>query len=205
MARRDHTGKRRKQHVGTSSSSNTSGSNGYTGGPSSPAYYFGSLIASVGGEYVRNGNVTEIASSNLNWRMQGSGSCAIGRSFPSNTLSSPMTTMFYNEDITRQFASTRRDHLGNFHHKIEVALNAAPDTTVFAHGIDTSKIIYYNWYTANAGKTVTMTDTGKPFMRSSFEAESKVNSITFDATNATIVTLAGQNAGYVIFEIITTP
>jgi hypothetical protein len=205
MARRDQTGKRRKLYTGSTPATAGSGSNGYAGGPGTPAYYFGSFIASVGGEYCRNGNVTEIGSSNLNWRLQGSGSWAIGRSFATNTVSSPMKTMFYDDPHLRQFNAKRRDHLGNFHHAIRVALDPVPATTVFAHGLDTSKIIYYNWYTSSAAETVAMTDTGKPFMRSSYVGDSRVNSITFDSTKATIVTVSGENAGYVTFEIITTP
>ena len=205
MARRDYTGKHR--YVAVRNTPNITSGTGAAGTSvvlSDPAYYFGSFIASVGGEYSRNGNCTEIPGCDLNWRIQDN-FWYFAFSSPYNCPNSEATTMFYNEDIVREFNTTRKDHLGNIHHKFEVVLDPDPATTIVAHGIDTSKIIYYNWYTATDAKDVIMTDTGNPFIRSGFQAESKVTSITFDSTNATIETVAGQVAGYVIFEIITTP
>jgi hypothetical protein len=208
MARRDHTGKQRKIKTGTTVS-NTTGSGGGTlsGGTTSPAYHFVSFIASVGGEYIRNGNVTEISGSNYNFGLKNNGQLQYGFAFGSNIPSSPYTMMMHPEEgLPRSFNPSRKDHLGNIHHKIEVTLATAPAHTIFPHGIDTSKIIYYNWYTASPGKAITMCDTGYPFMRPSYEANNKVSAIIFDSTNIAVDTLdVSMVAESVIFEIITTP
>jgi hypothetical protein len=94
----------------------------------------------------------------------------------------------------------RRNHLGHRLIEIKVPLDPAPSTTVYAHGLDVTKIIYFHWYVSDAGDDLTQTAYN---VLLGSQSTVSASSVKMDATNFTIdISAAATNTFNCTFNII---